>query len=139
MKLAQPKRPADSDGFIIVRKTRKGKGQKEVKGTAASQILVGDAAPPRTAQLFVGRLDPAQHLRQLLCTPTFYWVSPSRPKWRKYQLCGPISLQRIRGSGTPGLSEPDDAGGQVASPCVGEKILCAKGGAGWSEMWSTVL
>ena len=56
-KLAQITCPADSDGFITVRKTRKGKRQKEVKGTGTSQNLVGVAAPPRTAQLFVGRLD----------------------------------------------------------------------------------
>ena len=59
VKPAQFKCPADSDGFITVRKTRKGKRQKEVKGIGSSQNLVGVAAPPRTSQLFVGRLDPS--------------------------------------------------------------------------------
>ena len=56
-KTRQTQDSEDSDGFITVHKAKKGRKRKEVKGTGTSPNLVGVAAPPRTAQLFVGRLD----------------------------------------------------------------------------------
>ena len=58
-KSAQVLQHSGGQDFITAYKTtRNGRKRKEVKGTGLSSSLKGVAAPPRTAQLFVGRLDP---------------------------------------------------------------------------------
>lgn len=55
----QPQPQVDEDGFTMVTRPKKAKSRKPmaVKGSSAATLLKGVPAPPRSLDLFVGRLD----------------------------------------------------------------------------------
>ena len=54
----QPRQKTDGDGFTEVTRRKAKRSRLVVTGVSSSTLLRGVAAPPRTMDLFVGRLDP---------------------------------------------------------------------------------